>query len=269
MAGERTAAFPPLQDALVRLAALPTRNIRATVLLCVLAIAGCFAAVGTIQMQRDRIAAAHQAAYFENRRAGEIAAVASASLTRFKRMGEAFAAGNPVGTEPDLRGVAIADRAGQLQKQTGEAIDMASAAELAASGPVVLGMGERTLLAFVEGDRLIAVSFDSTALVPQALMDGAMLSGTRGTALAGHGLQGDAAVAQLGFWPVEARVAIDDEGALAAWYGSLPLYLFVILAPPLSAQVLPPSLCASSNGAPKPPKRCALCARQSRAKRNC
>jgi signal transduction histidine kinase len=237
MAGERTAAFPPLQHALARLTALPTRNIRATVLLCVLAIAGCFAAVGAIQMQRDRLEAAREAAYFETGRAGEIAAVVSASLSRFKQIGEAFAAGTlpaaSIAAEPGLRGIAVADGAGQLLSQAGEPIDTASAAELAASGPVVLGTGERTLLAFAEGDRLIAVSFDSAALAPDALLSGAVVTGTRGTALAGRKFRGEAATARVASWPASVAVARDDNGALAAWYGSLPLYLFVILGPAL------------------------------------
>src|SRR6185312_11155600 len=39
--------------------------------------------------------------------------------------------------------------------------------------------------------------------------------------------------ARVGNWPVTVSVTPDDDGALAAWYGALPLYLFVILGPAL------------------------------------
>ena len=54
-----------------------------------------------------------------------------------------------------------------------------------------------------------------------------------GTLLAGDVVERDGASARVPGWPVEARAAIDDSGAMAAWYGSLPLYLFVILGPAL------------------------------------
>jgi signal transduction histidine kinase len=237
MAGERTAALSPFQHALARIAALPTRNIRATVLLCVLGIAGSFAAAGALQMRHDELEATRQASYFETKRAGEIAAVAAASLSRFKQFGEAFADGRlpaaAIGAQPGLRAIAVADSSGLVLAQAGESLDMASAAELARSGPVVLGMGERTLLAFADQGKLIAVAFDGAALAPGALLDGANLIGTRGSHLVGRGFAGQAVRARVDGWPIEARVAIDDAGALAAWYGSLPLYLFVILGPAL------------------------------------
>jgi two-component system cell cycle sensor histidine kinase PleC len=34
-------------------------------------------------------------------------------------------------------------------------------------------------------------------------------------------------------WPLTAAIALDRQGALGAWYGALPLYLFVIVAPAL------------------------------------
>jgi signal transduction histidine kinase len=235
MAGERTAAGPLFHGALAQIAALPTRNIRVTVILCVLGIAGSFAAAGVLQMRHDRLEATRQAAYFESRRAGEIAAVASASLARFRELGQAFAAGSlpAITAEPGLRGIAVADPSGVVLDHAGEAIDMPSLAELGRDGAVVLGAGERTFLAFSDNDKLIAVSFDSSALAPEALLGGASLTGTRGSMLAGHSLGGDAAEARAPGWPVGVRVAIDDKDALAAWYGALPLYLFVILGPAL------------------------------------
>ena len=72
------------------MAALPTRHIRVTVLLCVVAIGGSFAAAGALQMRFDRVEAFHQASYFEAKRANEIAAVVETSLARHEQLGRQF-----------------------------------------------------------------------------------------------------------------------------------------------------------------------------------
>src|ERR1700743_99478 len=48
---------------------------------------------------------------------------------------------------------------------------------------------------------------------------------------------GGAAVPVPG-WPIVVRSAVDDDAALSAWTGSLPLYLFVILGPALTGAAL-------------------------------
>src|SRR6185295_7964714 len=47
------------------------------------------------------------------------------------------------------------------------------------------------------------------------------------------GLSGGTIETRAGNWPATISVTPDDDGALAAWTGSLPLYLFVILGPAL------------------------------------
>jgi signal transduction histidine kinase len=239
MAGERTAAWPfaLLQGVLARIAALPTHHIRVTVLLCVVAIGGSFAAAGALQMRFDRVQAFRQAAYFEAKRAHAVAAVAEASLARFERFGRLFAADEitdrALAASPEFRGVAIADSAGQTLRASGEAIDIQSLTGLAHKGRVVLGTGQRTVIAFADGGNTVAVSFDASALAPAAMMDGVELVNATGTRLAGVPSDARAVSARVGNWPVDVRVALDDENALRAWYGSLPLYLFVILGPAL------------------------------------
>ncbi|MBU6298122.1 MAG: HAMP domain-containing histidine kinase [Alphaproteobacteria bacterium] len=239
MAGERTAAWPSalLHGVLAKIAALPTRNIRVTVLLCVIAIGGSFAAAGALQMRFDRVQALRQAAYFETRRAHEIAAVAEATFNRYARLGQLFAADRMTDAafagSTGLRGIAVADSSGRTQRAVGETIDMASLAELARKGRVVLGTSQRIVIAFAEGGSVVAVSFDAAALAPAALLDGANLATATGQPIGGLPQRNDTANAAVRGWPVEARVPLDDEGALAAWYGSLPLYLFVILGPAL------------------------------------
>ena len=240
MAGERTAAEPLalFQAALSWIAALPTRNIRLTVLLCVVAIGGSFAAAGALQMRFDRVQAFHQAAYFEAKRATEIAAVAQTSLNQHEQIGHLFAAdmlpNDALAASADLRGIAVADDLGQIMRATGENIDMKSLAELTRSGRVVLGTAQRTVVAFRDGNAVVAVSFEPAALAPSVMVDGAGLVGSAGTLLAGRLADGaETTATRVPGWPVQVRVSLDDGGALDAWYGSLPLYLFVILGPAL------------------------------------
>ncbi|MDE2133877.1 MAG: HAMP domain-containing histidine kinase [Alphaproteobacteria bacterium] len=234
MAGERAAAWPfaLLHGVVARIASLP---IRATVFLCVVAIGGSFAAAGALQMRFDRVQAFRQAAYFEAKRAHAVAAVTQASLARFERLGRLFAAGklSELAASPELYGIAVADSAGQILRAGGAALDMRSLSELAQKGRVVLGTGQRTVIAFMDGDNAVAVSFDASALAPAATLDGVELVNATGTRLAGAASDGHEVSARVGGWPVEVRAALDDENALSAWYGSLPLYLFVILGPAL------------------------------------
>ena len=231
MAGQNIAAQPLLHGAFSRIAALPTRNIRATVLLCVIAIGGAFAAAGALQMRFDRAQAYRQAAYFEDRRAQDIAAVVAATLSRHERTGRRFAAGELFSLPPDVRGIAVADASGAMRAASGEPIPIDNLARLAEEGRIVLGTSERVVIAFNMGLETVAVSFDR--LAPADLLRDTQILGTSGRTLAGASSEGEMAAADVPSWPVEVRVPIEDSDALAAWYGSLPLYLFVIIGPAL------------------------------------
>ena len=233
MAGQRLAVRPVglFHGALGWLAALPTRNIRTTVFLCVVAIGGSFAAAGALQMRFDRTHATQQAAYFEARRAQDIATAAEASLSNYERIGRAYAAGMINGLPPGVRGIAIADDSGATRLASGAFLPMENFAEPTRHGRVVLGAPQRAVIAFRDGTEIVALSFDS--LLPPALLDKAQLLGSTNGLLAGAPVTGEFTTARVKNWPVEVRVALDDEDAVAAWVGSLPLYLFVILGPAL------------------------------------
>jgi signal transduction histidine kinase len=231
MVGQHIAAGSLMQGTLGKIAALPTRNIRLTVLLCVIAIGGSFAAAGALQMRFAETRAWREAAYFETRRAQDIAAVAAGALTRHERAGRQFAAGELYSLPPDVRGIAVSDELGVTSSAAGENIPMTNLAELARDNPVVLGTPTRTLIAFRRGADIVAVSFDP--LVPAALLRHAEIAGTAGRTLLGSPPGGESVTAKAGAWPVSVRIGIQDSEALAAWYGSLPLYLFVILGPAL------------------------------------
>ena len=239
MAGEATTARPTAgpHGLLARIAALPTRNIRLTVVLCVLAIGGSFAAAGALQMNFDRLQAYRQASYFEARRAHEIASVAAASLARYERLGRSFAAGElpdgALAAMPDISGIAVADINGVTLRTFGAAIDMQDLTAQARKGRVVARTPQHAVIAFMDNDNVVAVSVAPSALVPATLLNGAGLLSADGAILAGTTLDADATTARTGDWPVTVRVGLDDGGAIAAWYGSLPLYLFVILGPAL------------------------------------
>jgi signal transduction histidine kinase len=229
MAGHDIAIRSLLHGALARLAALPTRNIRLTVLLCVVAIGGSFAAAGALQMRFEAAKAYRQAAYFQTKRAQDIAAVAAEALSRHRRVARQFAAGELYSLPPDVRGIAVSDAVGLVSSARGEAIPMQSLVTLAMEKPVVLGTRDRTVIAFRIGNDIAAVSFNP--LVPDQLLQNAEILGTAGRELAGSPLQGDATTAAVADWPVQVRVAMENPDALAAWYGSIPLYIFVILGP--------------------------------------
>jgi signal transduction histidine kinase len=235
MAGHRTAAVPTslFHGALAWIATLPTRNIRATVLLCVVAIGGSFAAAGALQMRLDQARASQQLSYFEARRARDVAAVVETSLARYEATGRRFAADETVTLPTGMRGIAISDDLGVTRRTAGETIAMQGLAELAHDGRVVLGTSQRTIIAFKSGRDIVAASFDTSALAPASLLDDVEIIGASGAELT-HVMAGpDAVSAQVADWPVEVRIGLEDSDAIAAWYGSLPLYLFVIVGPAL------------------------------------
>jgi len=231
MAGHHIAAQPLFQGALSKLAALPGRNIRATVVLCVIAIGGSFAAAGALQMRMERAQAYQQADSFETRRAHDVASVIQATLTRQERVGRRFAAGELFSLPPEVRGIAVADVSGEMRAASGEPIAIQNLARLADDRRVVLATKERTVIAFHAGLETIAVSFDG--LAPAELLQGTQILGTDGRTLAGAAADGETVSADVTGWPVQVYAAVEDSDALAAWYGSLPLYLFVILGPAL------------------------------------
>ncbi len=231
MAGQDIATRPLAFGALGKMGSLPGRNIRLTVLLCVVVIGGSFAAAGALQMRFEAARAGRQAAYFQNQRASDIASIVEAALVRQKRVGRAFATGALLSLPPDVRGVAVSDALGRITASAGEAIPIENIIALALERPVVIGTPERTLIAFRQGANIVAVSFHP--LLPDAAAHNIVVLGTAGTVLAGAAQTGETVKAPVGGWPVEVRAPAEDPSAATSWYGSLPLYLFVILGPAL------------------------------------
>src|SRR3569832_1614218 len=208
-----------------------TRNIRLTVLVCIVLICGSFGAAAFLQMQNDKLHAVQQAQYYEAERARDVAAAAGASFDRLAALGRAFADGQTVGGAADgVKNIAVFDSTGLALSSMKN--DQADALPLEA-----IWIHDRDLFAgnrmtFPYGDKIVAVDFDARALIPTRLLARAALSLKSGKVLAQNSAfqTGGAAGAGPG-GPAGGRTAGDGDAALAAWTGSLPLYLVVILGP--------------------------------------
>ncbi|GAA0527367.1 signal transduction histidine kinase [Rhizomicrobium palustre] len=231
MAGQHIATRPLLYGVLDRLAAWPSRNIRITVLFCVIAIGGSFAAAGALQLRFETANATRQAAYFESRRAADLSAVVAASLERAEEEGRRFAAGTLTSLPPGVHGMAISDINGTPGAVLGEALPMESLVAQVHDTPVVTGGKDRTIIAFREGETIIAVSF--YPLLPGSPLDNAGIFGAGGAVLAGHAISGETVGANVPGWPLRVEVLAQDPEAVNAWYASVPLYIFVIAGPAL------------------------------------
>jgi signal transduction histidine kinase len=218
-------------------------GVRATVIVCLILIAGSFAAAAALQMRLDRAHALSQAAYYEQRRAFDLASVVNRSLDRFAEAGVAFADRADMNMPAGVRNIALFDRSGVWGEVLhGSAIDFPDMPNgwigEASRAPTAFG----PFIAFPHGARIVAVLFDPKTLVPAEMLRAAVLSEAGGNVLAGELFQdsGQALTVRAAHWPVFASTSVDVDGALAAWRGALPLYLFVILGPALAGACLAP-----------------------------
>jgi len=214
-----------------------SRNIKTTVVISVVLICGAFAAASALQMRLDRVHALNQAAYFEQLRANDIAAVVGSNLDGIEAQGRAFAADPFVKHAPiGVRNIAVYDSAGfATATLTGTTafVNLPSDVIATARGQKLLIAGTSVATAvFAGGGNVIAVAFDTASLAPAALLDKAAIQTAQGLQILGAA-SGDTVQARVAGWPVIVSTTTDDAGALSAWYGSLPLYLFVILGPAL------------------------------------
>jgi signal transduction histidine kinase len=212
-----------------------TRNNRILIPLCILLICSSFAAAALLQMRLDRSHALSAAADAGAARAGDLAAVAGASLDRFASIGAGYAA-NPaaVAPLPGLRNIAVYDGDGARRAILHPLAAMAPAP--AGTGRSVFAYGPQGALAFSSGDRRVVVLFDKTALAPSRLLAQAALLPANGPALLQTPDRADLdwVRASVPGWPLTAAAAIRQDAVLAGWIAALPLYLFVILGPAIA-----------------------------------
>lgn len=231
MAGHSIAIRPVFANTLAKFTTLSTRHIRLTVILCVVVICGSFAAAAVLQFRLETANANRQAAFFQTKRAQDVAAMVSETLSRQRRIGRQFAKGEIFTLPPDVSAIAVSDALGKVSTAIGEPIAMSGLAGLAVEQPVVVGGRGTATVLFRDGIDIIAVRFHP--LVPAGVLENLEIATASGVAIAGTPIRSGAIAAAAPSWPVNVLVPREDPGALNAWYGSLPLYLFVILGPAL------------------------------------
>jgi signal transduction histidine kinase len=231
MAGHSIAIRPIFATTLAKVASVSTRHIRLTVILCVIVISGSFAAAGLLQFRLETANANRQAAFFEAKRAQDVAAIVSETLSRQRKIGRQFATGEIFTLPPDVSAIAVSDALGKVSAAIGEPIAMSGIAGLAVDHPAVIGGRGSATVVFRQGIDIIAVRFHP--LVPPGVLEHLEIASASGVTIAGTPINGGTIAAAVPSWPLKVLVPREDPDALNAWYGTLPLYLFVILGPAL------------------------------------
>jgi signal transduction histidine kinase len=169
---------------------------------------------------------------------------------------------------PALRNIALLDNRGQVvseMRSMPQGLLPLSAAALAhanrARTVAPSSDGHTIALLFPQGARIVAVQLDATTILPAAGMEDALIASPSGEVRAAGSqwqtiptasalaLRGSAGVTRLivlpsgnrltslkpvAGWPLVAGASVAVGDALGAWYGALPLYLFLILGPSLA-----------------------------------
>ncbi|HUJ03940.1 MAG TPA: HAMP domain-containing sensor histidine kinase [Rhizomicrobium sp.] len=196
MAGSLAAS--PFTAATRAISAAATRNIRMTVVISLIAIAGSFASAAAIQMRLDRTRALDQAASFEARRAHELSGELAAALSRYAALGKAFAnAGSPDATAAlsdaggaALKNIVVLDSDGELLSEMKSAPGFLplgpSVLQRAHAGRAVLASrdGKGFTIIFPSGDQLVAVQLDPRMLLGAASLENAAIATDDGRVLA-------------------------------------------------------------------------------------
>ena len=222
----------------VRLAQLGARNIRLTVLVCIVLICGSFAAAAGLQMRLDRLHALNQATIFEQRQVSDAAPEVGAALNRMQQIALLFAEGKwsdeAAAAAPEISNISVFEPDGLVREKSQDhpIVLLSEAQDRAMQGRIVLPGG---LIAFAHEGSVVAVLFNPSLLLPQSMRTHGGIDFADGTALtSGVRQSGPGVSAPIPGWPLSLHSAVDQEGALSAWYGTLPLYLFVILGPALA-----------------------------------
>src|SRR6185312_3903392 len=133
-----------------------------------------------------------------------------------------------------LRNVAVFDRSGAMLALLHRLGSPTLPRAALAGGRTVFTAGKGAGISFPWNGKLVVVTFDAAALAPPGLLTRAALLAPGSRPLAGAWVEGDQLSAPVRGWPLTAVTFLDSASALNAWYGALPLYLFVILGPALA-----------------------------------
>jgi signal transduction histidine kinase len=194
------AAGPLAGQALLRRFRGSANRSRVSVIVCLVLICGSFASAALMQMRNDRTHALAQAAEFDTRRAGEIAADIDSTLDRYAAIGSAFA---NAATSPEtsaalaeaggvaLRNILVLDQDGALESEM-----LATPGNLLPLSAGALSAARRGKLAFASRDggslvlllgtngRLVLVEVNPARLFREAGMEDGALATPAGRLLA-------------------------------------------------------------------------------------
>ncbi|HEY4126178.1 MAG TPA: hypothetical protein VGM36_16255, partial [Rhizomicrobium sp.] len=269
-AGVSAGPFGAASHALSGVTRAAARHIRITVLLCIVLICGSFAAAGALQMRIGREHGLQQAASLEVQRVREIAGGFAGRLDRNAMIAEGLVGGK---LDADrlktflavhgsaLRNVAVIDETGQplsALRTPGFLPLPGGLLSRAFAGRAVAVSGSSLLLAFPQNGNVTVAELDFASVFPAAMLNRTAVTDEAGAVLS-KGAQWDVgqlpsdlprsggtdvadgqmvSAASVAGWPLRIAGVLDVEGAVGAWYGSLPLYLFVILGPALVGAAL-------------------------------
>jgi signal transduction histidine kinase len=191
-------AASPFAAATRAISAAVTRNIRMTVVISLIAIAGSFASAAALQMRLDRMRALDQASAFETRRAHELSGELAAAFGRYAALGAAFANAQSADATAALsdaggaalKNIVVLDANGGLLSEMKTAPGFLPIAESvlarARAGRAVIPAKDGTgfTILFPSGAQLVAVQIDARLLLGPASLENAAITMDNGRILA-------------------------------------------------------------------------------------
>lgn len=190
------------------------RGARFAVPACIFLISACFAGGAILEMRHDRIEVLAQAQDTARIRAADAAPATARRLDRYARLGQVFAdspqlfrSADLARAEPGLSDIIVWGADGTQQARLKPLAGTLPPPAVTSTKALVPGG-----LALRDHGRLIQLQF------ADVLPPGVTLSAQPG----GVPVPG---------WPLYVHAVVDRGGALAAWAGAMPLYLFVIIGP--------------------------------------
>ncbi len=244
--------FADVGQAIARVAASVTGNVRLTVLISVVLICGSFASAAFMQIRLDRMRAEEQAGAFQTQRAQTVAGDLKDTLDHYAALAAAYADAplSPGTTKalaeagrPALRNVAVLDLQGAVistmrDRPMPSLADIRSHLAGAAYGKILLRAPDQSSFAivFAYAGSLIAMELAPSALLPHKADHVALLTPDGSTLAASDGARENVyvATASVPSWPLRISAGLGTDAAREAWLASLPLYLFVIFGPALA-----------------------------------
>lgn len=215
---------------------MPARRARWAVLLSIFIICGSLTLAALLQMGLDAVYVHRLHAHYNETRASEILASVEDRLDHFEAVGLLFANGGlaeeAVVALPGVRGISVAAGDGQLLRGSGRYLDMPAYAAMLRGPRTVIGTRDSIVIIYRAEDRVMAVSFARSRLLPRTMLHDCLLISPSGKHLSGALPDKDYATVRGHKWPVEVHAAIQAGASLSGYWGPVPvLYIYLVLTP--------------------------------------